>query len=296
MFRLLTTALLLGGICFSSSSVQAGSPEHWEYKVWVYSSSEYDESVLGAYQGRLNQWGSQGWELVSRTQDGLHVFKRPLTELAPSPGKEPDDAAAFPQAPPSLEPAPTRLDPGSGENLSPPGDFTPAELEPAPTRPDPPENNNPPAPIRPDPSQPEEPVPSPQPPAESSPSPQPPKVSAEAMLKLFNQVRQKDNKSPLKIDAKLNAAAQKFAEYVYRTQKFSHYADGRSPAERMAEQGYRGSSWAENLCVGAAAAAETYDVWMKSPPHKENILSKHQDVGFGLAGDVWVAVFGQPAE
>ena len=116
----------------------------------------------------------------------------------------------------------------------------------------------------------------------------------DAMLALHNNHRARYGLRGLVLHSKLNAAAQRYANYSQRTQRFGHYADGRSPSQRISAEGMSYSSWAENMAWGQGSAQSAMNTWVNSSGHHGNILSGHTHVGFGYSGGVWVAVFANP--
>ncbi len=116
------------------------------------------------------------------------------------------------------------------------------------------------------------------------------------MLQLHNSSRARYNLRPFRLNGRLVQAADRFAGIVNRTRSFGHYADGRSPADRMAAEGYQYTSWAENLAWSGSDPNIAMNTWMNSGGHRANILSGHDEVGFGVSGDVWVAVFGNSGQ
>lgn len=130
--------------------------------------------------------------------------------------------------------------------------------------------------------------------------PAPPELgpqTAEKLLDLHNAQRSKEGAPPLRIDPKLTAAAQAYAEFLARTGKFSHNADG-GPGSRIKENGYKGGAYGENIARGQRSPDSVVDGWMHSEGHRKNILNKsYHDVGFGYAVGakgqiVWVTDFG----
>ncbi len=117
------------------------------------------------------------------------------------------------------------------------------------------------------------------------------------LLQLHNKHRAVEGARALEINAKLSASAQEYAEYLARTGKFSHTAEG-SPGSRVKAQGYKYHAVGENIAKGQPSAESVVKAWMNSEGHRKNILSKHyKDVGFGIAKDdkgriVWVTDFG----
>lgn len=131
------------------------------------------------------------------------------------------------------------------------------------------------------------------------------------IVEMTNQVRQEKNLPPLKVDAMLARAARAFAQKVATSGKFSHTADGRTPAQRAESVGYKHCDIAENLAMDeniggfdtGALALQAIAGWMNSPPHRANILrSTVSEIGVGVARApgakpkfISVELFGQPA-
>jgi uncharacterized protein YkwD len=117
------------------------------------------------------------------------------------------------------------------------------------------------------------------------------------LLKLHNKERKEEGQKPLKLNADLNQAAQAYAEYLAKHDKFSHTAKG-TMSSRVKDAGYKPHAVGENIAVGASSPSAVVKGWMQSEGHKRNILSKkYSEVGFGFAKDkkgriLWVADFG----
>ena len=110
----------------------------------------------------------------------------------------------------------------------------------------------------------------------------------------------------------LTSEARAFADYLVRTGKFSHTADGRDPGERAKAAGYDYCELAENLAYEADDSGFGDERlthifmsgWEASPGHRRNLLnSKVTQMGVGVARApgqgavqkyVAVQVFGRP--
>jgi uncharacterized protein YkwD len=121
------------------------------------------------------------------------------------------------------------------------------------------------------------------------------------LVTLHNAARAEAKASPLSANAKLAAAAQAHAEHMARTGEFAHEGIGNGdPSTRIAAAGYTGKRYGENIAWGATSAEKAYEIWMKSDPHREQLLTpEYTEVGFGASkaadGKVyWVACFGAP--
>ena len=115
--------------------------------------------------------------------------------------------------------------------------------------------------------------------------------TAKELLRLHNAARKKAGKPALRLNARLSSAAQRFAEFLAKSRKYEHDADGRTPAERIDAEGYEWSSWSENIAWGTREPAEVMKTWINSKEHRVNILGDEKEVGFGICEDVWVADF-----
>src|SRR5579872_357211 len=83
-------------------------------------------------------------------------------------------------------------------------------------------------------------------PAASTRKPDLPRT-AELIAKYTNQFRSQHERGELKVNPQLSRAAQDFADYLAKTDTFSHTADGKRPSQRISEHGYQFSMTAENI-------------------------------------------------
>src|SRR5437660_1397706 len=107
-----------------------------------------------------------------------------------------------------------------------------------------------------------------------------------------NQFRRQQGQRELKVNKELAKAAQYFADYMARTDKYSHTADGKEPWERAAKFGYAYCIILENIAYEQSPEGfRTPDLaegfmkgWKKSPPHRKNLLDPDiDDIGVGVA-------------
>jgi uncharacterized protein YkwD len=113
-----------------------------------------------------------------------------------------------------------------------------------------------------------------------------------ALLTRHNRARAKANRPKLRMNAKLNAAAQRYAELLRRTGKFGHSVKG-TLGSRIRAEDYRFRVAGENIAKGQRSPSAVVRAWMRSSGHRRNILNrKYCDVGFGVSGNVWVVDFG----
>lgn len=130
----------------------------------------------------------------------------------------------------------------------------------------------------------------------------PDELSAEEreLLALVNKERAAAGVSPLRADPKLMRAARAHAANMAAQGRLDHTLDGKGPGERLAEVGYAGSGWGENVAAGQRTPAEALASWMSSDGHRGNILNgSFTEVGLGVVrgangGAYWTQVFGTP--
>lgn len=107
-----------------------------------------------------------------------------------------------------------------------------------------------------------------------------------------NQFRQEHDRRELKVNEKLAKTAQDFADFMARTDKYGHTADGKEPWQRGKEHGYAYALFAENIAWDYNSAGFGTDQlarslmkgWEESPPHRKNLLDPDlYDIGVGVA-------------
>jgi hypothetical protein len=107
-----------------------------------------------------------------------------------------------------------------------------------------------------------------------------------------NQLRQAQGLQPVYSQSALTAAAEYFANYMARTNKYGHTADGQQPSERAGSHGYDYCIITENIAsqqssVGfttAQLARGFVEGWKRSDEHRENILDPDVvDIGLAVA-------------
>ena len=131
--------------------------------------------------------------------------------------------------------------------------------------------------------------------------------SGERLLRLINQLRVGEGLVPLRPDSKLAAAAQSHAEDMAAADFFDHTGpSGTDIDARLARAGYAYRVVAENIAAGSPAPERTVQDWMRSGPHRKNILlPEARDAGVGYVhhspdgGDVqyrhyWTLVVAAP--
>lgn len=102
----------------------------------------------------------------------------------------------------------------------------------------------------------------------------------EIVVSRTNDFRRDEGRGRLAKNARLAAAAREFAQFMARTGRYAHDADGRRPAERVHAHGYRWCMVAENISYQFSSAgfatdelaARLFDGWKRSADHRRNML------------------------
>jgi uncharacterized protein YkwD len=115
----------------------------------------------------------------------------------------------------------------------------------------------------------------------------------ELTLCLLNEQRARYGLAPLRSEARLQLAAQRYVGDMVERRFFDHVdPGGLAPEDRILMAGYpSNNAWTgENLAYGTGpegAPSEIVDHWMHSPGHKTNILRPtFTEIGVGVAFDV----------
>lgn len=106
----------------------------------------------------------------------------------------------------------------------------------------------------------------------------------EETLRLVNNFRAKYNLAPLKINNKLNKAAQAHADDMFVRDFFAHISpSGTGPGDRASKQGYKWRLILENLATGQTSPAEAVKGWENSKTgHREAMLNPNiREAGIG---------------
>jgi uncharacterized protein YkwD len=113
-------------------------------------------------------------------------------------------------------------------------------------------------------------------------------ITVSDLLKYTNSKRVSAGVGSLTINAKLTAAAQKKAEYMFKHNYWAHVApDGTDPWSFIVEQDYDYIYAGENLAKNFNGSKEVVEAWYKSPSHRENLISdKYTDVGFASVNGI----------
>jgi hypothetical protein len=131
-------------------------------------------------------------------------------------------------------------------------------------------------------------------------------ITIRQLLDSSNEVRVKEGKKQLILSEKLSKAAENKAKYMFEKNYWAHTSpDGVEPWVFILDQGYDYSYAGENLARNFYYSREVVEAWMKSPTHKENLLSSNYDeVGFAVVNGVLdgyettlvVQMFGRPKD
>lgn len=114
----------------------------------------------------------------------------------------------------------------------------------------------------------------------------------QTIVEFTNQFRRKSDLGELRRNRTLDQAARAFARYLARSGQFSHTADGRRPADRTREAGYRHCRVSENLALNMDSrgfrardlARGALEGWKKSPPHRRAMVDPFvTEIGVGVA-------------
>lgn len=115
------------------------------------------------------------------------------------------------------------------------------------------------------------------------------------VCKLVNIERTQAGLGPIKLERVHSISAQKHAKDMQDFNYFSHSSrDGRSPFDRMEEDGISYMTAAENIAQGQRSAEQVVKAWMNSPGHRMNILEvsyRKMGIGFIANGFYWVQNF-----
>lgn len=136
-----------------------------------------------------------------------------------------------------------------------------------------------------------------------------PDADERAVVAQANDFRRSQGLGPLQVQPQLQAAADGFAAWMARTDRYGHQADGRQPVQRVEAQGYDHCLVAENIAYEYRSVAfepgelpgRFMQGWIHSPGHRANLMDAAAvDTGVGIArsgrSGRWYAVqvFGRP--
>lgn len=105
------------------------------------------------------------------------------------------------------------------------------------------------------------------------------------LVRLANETRAAEGVEPLHCALDISGVAQRYAEKMCADNFIAHTApDGSTMKQRIEEGGIEYQAIAENLALGASTPAQVHERWMKSPPHRENLLNPtYSRLGTGYA-------------
>ena len=124
-----------------------------------------------------------------------------------------------------------------------------------------------------------------------------------------NALRKAEGRAAQTVNPQLAQVAESFAQFMARTGKYGHSADGRTPADRASAKGYDYCLVLENIAYvfrsrgypsAAALAREMVQGWKDSPQHRAAMLERDAiETGVGIAQDAQgryygVQMFGRP--
>jgi uncharacterized protein YkwD len=137
------------------------------------------------------------------------------------------------------------------------------------------------------------------------------KAEEERALELHNEAREHHGLEPLCADPQLTRVARSHSEDMIQKRYFSHASpSGETLVARLERSGYEYRTAGENIAWGTglhAAPEDTFERWMGSPGHRDNVLDGgFEEVGVGAAtGDLggadghatmYTVDFGTPAD
>jgi hypothetical protein len=110
-------------------------------------------------------------------------------------------------------------------------------------------------------------------------------MSNSGLLDSTNQARTENQLPALKLNKKLNTAAQTKAVDMVKKNYWSHTTpEGKEPWVFINNADYTYKKAGENLAYGFSNPNQVLAGWLNSPSHRENVLDRnYQDIGFGYA-------------
>ncbi|MGH3655949.1 MAG: polysaccharide lyase family 7 protein [Micromonosporaceae bacterium] len=123
-------------------------------------------------------------------------------------------------------------------------------------------------------------------------------------LRLINDYRRENDVPELAVSKALNQASYLHSKDMADNDYVDHDSeDGRTPEDRMAEQGYEDDTTGENIAAGHPTAEEAFETWRDSSEHNEAMLDEEfTAIGIGYAtnddseyGEYWTTDFGGEA-
>lgn len=120
-------------------------------------------------------------------------------------------------------------------------------------------------------------------------------ITPENIIRLTNQKRIENNVTPLSVSPLLTKAAINKAHDMATRGYWSHTTPEGEPFWAFAnKQGYDWKYLGENLAADFDTAEAATNAWLKSPPHRKNILNQnYQEIGVGVSKNIVVVMFGR---
>ncbi|GAA2811493.1 CAP domain-containing protein [Saccharopolyspora taberi] len=124
----------------------------------------------------------------------------------------------------------------------------------------------------------------------------PERSEADQILDMTNQARAEAGHPPLRFADALNRAALAHSADMAAGGFLSHTGtDGSDPADRAKAAGYPVGAIAENIACGSDDPLRTFQQWLESPEHCDNMLSPaFAEAGVGHDGDYWTLKLARP--
>jgi uncharacterized protein YkwD len=122
----------------------------------------------------------------------------------------------------------------------------------------------------------------------------------QSVLDETNAARKAMGLVPLKVSEKLCKVAAGHCDNMASKGELAHVLDGKGPAERLKDAGYRFVGCGENCAAGQRSPKEAVNTWMNSDGHRANILNaRYVEIGIGVVAAAdgtryWTQVFATP--
>jgi hypothetical protein len=109
-------------------------------------------------------------------------------------------------------------------------------------------------------------------------------IQTTLLVESANRDRQRSSIPPLKYNKKLELAAYKKAEDMFKKQYWAHFGpNNETPWQFITGAGYSYSYAGENLAKGFFESETVHKAWMDSPSHRENIMNgAFDEVGIAI--------------
>ncbi len=109
-------------------------------------------------------------------------------------------------------------------------------------------------------------------------------LTSDNLIKIVNQDRLRQGLQPLKTNPKLNDAALAKARHILENGYFAHTSpSGIKPWDFIKRQGIKYQFAGENLALNYTSAYDLENDFLKSPSHRENLLSPlFSEIGVGI--------------